>query len=521
MNVNTVTLFVCSLIMIIILCSILSVILYPSNLKERFSDISLPLALQTLLMMVKMYSYDFHGLQFFYKFGSFSNYMYTGSLPIFYTIAKPCTTRNFISAYKCYDYNINNMTTNVRSVGMGTIACSSIDNVFSPSDALAFTVRIADDVFFFSKSCVQAPLLTLMTESNVSVSVPASIRTYDEETILAKGEQSNEEIYHLSRLSIAAKRELNKKYTLKINDAALSKTIVLLRPLFIRIGASLLYRIDYTVTDSSTNNINSYNSSVDNGHLTLALIPVFDKRMYSIQAETLFNVFISAQTHDRLKKIDCKSKNILDASFDPLKALYGTEITEEEQRTEIDITLPISVGDMSIILYYLKHVQSLEKVENPTTSSISMYFQNIPFSYNEALLFQYQTSYTIVQDETLTQNYQTFSITTQQLSGIKRITLKKFGNASDLTFDIPSSNTTNICLTVIWSQDRLTTAITYTTAAIQTLQVSSVQVTNPCNITNHMAFNMLCESMKCTLPNGKPNCCLTTLYDVIGNVANV
>ena len=486
-------LFIASLIIVIIACSVLSVIVYPTHIEKYTEEVSD----QQMFLLIKNYAYDIHAFRHFNTWAN-TNAVYSAptstSLPTFYAISGPCAkSKTTLDNFQCYDYNINLITVE-NKITLGVLGCTSIDNTIQAQDALAHTVRINNDVYLFHKSCVVAKHIespptptpiNIPFEPTTDIDLDASSHFDNAKAmILARGFALNS----MSRTPTTAdstKYSID-EYTVVIDDSDVAKLIVLLRPMFLRFGTSCMYTIDYS--DTTVNGINEYTVTTSSGKLTLKLRKVLDTKIYATNLLNLKEAFDLVKNSNSFN-VDCKPKNILDPS-DTFLSKYSVTLPVDKAEETSD------KNPMNIMLYYLTHSQIVSMAKDTNTKCISMYFNALTFNANATTMFEFLSN----------------KVETQLESGHKKLNLKGFGYTSGNEFSMSIPVTDNVVSAVItWSENRITCVVFYTTDNKKQMCFKSKSTPKACSLLKSH-FDKACVDQKCNI-GSKSSCCLISLYD--------
>jgi len=372
-----------SLLIVIIVCSILSGIFYPYTITEKYVDL---LSYPQFFLLVKNFAYDKNGVENFYSFNKPS--LNTGNiqtliLPTFFAISSLCSESNIMTNYQCLDYNINNISITNKDVNSYIKTCSSIDTFNTPSDALAYTVRIIDDVYLLNKNCMVANNITIDTEVIQSVTDTSSSTVLDD--LVNQGITANYQSQALSLAEYSIDKthvEYNNRFTINIVGSKLCNFIILSRPIFIRIGMSGLYKIEYNdLTSNTLNTINNYSSSQTTS-LKLNIRYVTDKKIYNTELMNVKKALDYIKNSSSLQ-VNCKPDEIINTNGNAFldKYVKSINITETKQ---------VELPTYNMTLFYLTHSQS-EMSNNANTSSISIYKEISEFYSQETEIFEFNS----------------------------------------------------------------------------------------------------------------------------------
>lgn len=469
-----------SLITIIIVCSIISVTYYPSKMSESYVNI---LTYPQFFLMVKNFAYDTHSIKHFYSYNSITTPTLNSlSLPTFFAISPLCSESNVVTNYDCLDYNINSISIENKALGnVGLKICTSIDNFSSPNDALAYTLRIKDDTFTVHKNCLLSERIVLTSSIRIQPPRLDSSITGILDKIMTSGISNGfqNEAFSLALFSDnATDPEYTTEYNIQIYGSKLCKFIVLARPLFIKIGMSGLYKINYT-TKTTGNTINSYSSETNEaGSLSLKLRRVCDKRIYSSSAMTLSKA-IEVLQYESISDVDCKPSSIIDPG--------NTFLNNYIQNTPAKVVETVPLVHFNTMLYYLTHTQNIENSNSSTTSCISIFFSELDFVSTENTIFSFSSS----------------NISTIYENGIFTIKIANFGVSSE-EIRIANPYTKSVSLMCTWSDNRLNLAVFYMKDDNTHLMFQSLETINNCSFIKS-AFSQACVAYKCTISPGKCN----------------
>lgn len=469
-----------SLITIIIVCSIISVTYYPSKSNESYVNL---LTYPQFFLMVKNFAYDTHSIKNFYSYNSTTTPTLNSlALPSFFAIAPLCSETNVVTNYNCLDYNINSISIENKSLGnTGLKLCTSVDNFSGPNDALAYTLRIKDDTFTVHKNCFLAERIVLINSTKVQAPRIDSSVARILDTIMTSGITNGfqNEAFSLALFADnAADPEYTTEYNIQMHGSKLCKFIVLARPLFIKIGMSGLYKINYTQkTDGNT--MNSYSSEAnEEGSLVLKLRRVCDKRIYSSSAMPLHKA-IEVLQYESDSNIDCKPSSIIDTS--------NTFQNNYVQNTPAEVVKTAPIVHFNTMLYYLTHSQNIENINSSTTSCISIFFSELDFTSTEKTIFSFSSSNisTIYEREIFTIKIANFGVTSEEMR-------------------IPNPYSKSVSFMCTWSENRLNLAILYMKNDNTHLLFKSLETINKCSFIKS-AFSQACTAYKCTISPGKCN----------------
>lgn len=454
-----------SLLFIIIACAIISTLYYP-RIKESYTNsISLP----QLLLLVKNILYDMNLLQDFYDYSN-ETYSLTenSTLPIFFAISPLCSDTGIETNLKCMDLNINNISTENKGITY-VKKCTSIDNTIKPSDALGYTLRIKDDIFYVHKNCFVIDYVTLDQVQQQQQPPDINQTIAEKDAILQNGISIN---YLSDALTLAkvendyTSEDYGNLYSITIKNKKLATFIVLSRPLCIRIGMSGLYKVFYRDPISRNNSINSYNSNNEAGDLHLKLKRVCNNKIYSMNTLNLSQAF---EMLDTGTNVDC----------------YQTSEQQENVANKF----------YNIMLYYLTHSQHVDNSGQNNTSNIHLYISDINFVNNtETTLFEYE-------------EHRIYSSTSVSE---KEIIITNFGSVENITLSVPI-NSVSISLLLTWSNQRLNCAVFFTVNDVKNVQFVS-QSRSMCSFQKE-SFNNTCKNQRVTVGSNL-NTSLISIYDV-------
>lgn len=485
-----------SLILLIVVCSILSTILYvPSkNVKiENYIDGTD----NSILLMIKEYAYDMYSLQHFYSFSSTEDtwaYDLQKTLtPKFFAIDGACSNEpNYIDKLRCYSYNINPVSVVNKNL-YGITTCSSIDNVVQSQDPRSSSVLIGNDVYTMMKNCIVSTIERKILSQEIPTTKRYKPTTSDGISDFAKKEAYNQALKNRQ----TDKMEGNTSYALMIVDEDTKRFFLLARPLFLKVGTSALYYIDYTDNDDSVYNcINSYKG--DTRSLQVRLIQVCDSKLYEsnndsvVSIDKAVNLLAIGDTD-----VDCKPAEVLDisSSFTYQKYLKTRE-EEKAQYVQQETTTSSSVSlDVNMMVYYLTYTDTLSNVAQPRC--ISLFFENPTFMTEQRSIFTFP-SFGYVDISMNSTNY--------------RFEIGNFGKMSSNVFYISQQFSKDIKILLTWSLNRLNFVLFYTSKGEKQFMFKSIKTPEECQISSALALNKYCLTNNCNVP-GKQATCFISIYD--------
>lgn len=477
---------ICSLVFIILACSIVSTKLHPKNVEKYLDNQN-----DDLFLLIKTYAYDRYALQHFYSFPRSDGYTYEKPItPRFFAIAKKCSKAGLAAQLECYDYNLNAISLENKSQ-LGLNTCASIDMVLQSNNSLAHLIQIGEDMFTLHKNCLTSSidfqLQDCIDDGNVSTNTcipnPIDVRSivntddYSPENIDNQIAITNPTDTKRLALLLSDKylnvndKEATLVYVVKVSEINLCHFLVLNKPLFVRIGMSGLYRVLYVeITAETENYINDYASYMFDGVLNLKLNKVCDSKLFDANLPNLSDAMRFNAIDDI--NVDCKSSSSLQPSSSPTTNKFKN----------------------NMMVYYLSYKETVNDSSNLKSNAITLYFSNITFTSNYATLFDYDLVGNIMaysQNET---NYVTLNI------GRVR---KNIG--------IPSINTTHFKMLITWSLNKVSVAIFFQLGGEKRLKFITYRTENSCSVPKD-SFNSYCVAQNVNI-FGKTSTCLISMYD--------
>jgi hypothetical protein len=464
-----------SLFMIIIVCSIISVTCYPRKTNEPFVNI---LTFPQFFLLVKNFAYNSHAIKNFYSYNNSGiTTLNSLALPTFFAIAPLCSEVDINTNYNCLDYNINNISIENKTIlNSGLKMCSSVDNFTGPTDALAYTLRIKDDTFSIHKNCFLAEEIKILDKPTIQSQARDLGADRIIESLASAGisnQFQNEALLLAQYSDNTTDPEYNTEYTIQIKGTKLCKFIVLSRPLFMKIGMSGLYKINYA-SNAVGNTINNYTSDNETDDtLKLKIRRVCDKRIFPTNTLTIEKA-IDILNMEAVSNIDCKPTNILNTSNGYV------------QNTPAQVVPVVSARHYTTMLYYLTHSQHIDNPNSSLTSCITVFFNQFDYSATEKVIFAFSSS----------------NISTMHADEIFTIKINNFGVTNE-EYQIINPDVGSVSILCTWSDNRLNFAIFYTKSNTLHLTFRSLETTiGNCSFIK-AAFAQACIDYRCTLAPGK------------------
>lgn len=460
---------------------------YPITIDEKFVNL---LTYPQFFLLVKNFAYDIHAFKSFYSYSNNNSpTINTLTLPSFFAISPLCSETNINTNYDCLDYNINTISIENKLLPPNLFTtCSSVDNFSSPANTLAYTVRIKDDVFLIHKNCLLAERVTI--SAPVRTPAPpddiATSRILDQLASAGISNGYQNEAFMLANYS-DNKRETdyNTEYTIKIFGTRLCKFIVLSRPMFIKIGTSGLYKINYADRGIG-NRITSYSSEQDEeGSLSLKIKRVCDKRIYPTNAANIAKA-LEILKYESSASIDCKPASIIDTN--------NSFLTNYINSSPATVPSPTPTNYFNVMLYYLTHSQFVVN-NTPLTSCVSMLFKDMAFMSSETPIFTFANSQisTKYENETFTLKLANFGVSSEEIH-----------------LTNPAPNSVNFLCT--WSNNKLNLALFYTKNNNIHLLFKSLETVASCSFIKS-SLTQACIDQKCTVIPGQ--CCtFVSMHDI-------
>jgi hypothetical protein len=440
-------------------------------------------------LLVKNFAYDLQAIKNFYSYNNNgATTLNSLALPTFFAIAPLCSETNLTNNYNCLNYNINSISIENKSVSnIGLKVCSSIDNFTSPTDALAYTVRIKDDTFTINKNCFLAEEISMSGKNTLQSQSRGNTTSniLDSLTSLGISNQFQTEALLLAQFSDnVSDPDYNTEYTIQIKGSKLCKFVILSRPIFMKIGMSGLYKINYT-SNGIGNTINVYNSDESDGSLVLKIRRVCDPRIYPTNT---MNVEKALQILDleSASDIDCKPSSIIDTS--------NTFLNNYVQNTPAEVVPTVPMKHYTMMLYYLTHSQYIENANNSLTSCISIIFSELDFVATENVIFSFSSS----------------TISTIYENGTLVIKLNNFGVTSE-EYRITNPDMASVSFMCTWSDNRMNLAFFYKKNDTTHLNFKSIETISNCSFIK-AAFYQACVFYECSIL-GRCNT-FVSMYDI-------